>query len=185
MASLLSRLPSRQETWLAFTMAAFMVHSWALLNYLREVPGYLLRMPISGMWGVLAYVLSNTLFESLLITGLVALVCMLTPRRFLKDRFVPQAAVLILAPCLWIIPLHYQARIVGVLDAGPLGNLGLLAVWLLTFLVALIDLSIVFRRYPRVEAGLISFADRLTVLAGVYVFVDILGVITVLLRNLL
>ena len=179
-----SRLPSRQDLWLVFSASAFLIHSWALLNYLREVPGYLNRLTIGEMLGILSYVLVLALLETAGAVLFVTILAFLTPRRFLLDRFVPQGLILIYVPGLWAIPIHYQTRLFSLVEITPQVYLAGFAIWLSTFLLALVDLSLVFRRHPRIEHGLRSFADQLTVLAWVYLAIDLTAVINLVIRNL-
>jgi hypothetical protein len=179
-----NRTPSRHEIWLVFAVVAFPIHFWAWLNFLREVPGYILHVKVWDILGVLAYTQVYALLESLFVLAALVLLAFITPRRFLRDRFVPQGAILALISALWMIPLHYQNRIVQALSLQVSGYMIFLGAWLFTFIFALFDLSIVFRRHPRFEAGLFSFADKLTVLAVVYVALDVLSLFLILLRNL-
>lgn len=184
MSTLRSRLPSWQDLWLSFSATAFLIHFWALLNYLREVPGYMNRLTSGEMMAVLAYVLAFSLLETVGAVLLITILAAFTPRRFLLDRFVPQSIILIYVPGLWVIPIHYQARLQSVI--GPASMLYTLAVivWLLTFVMALVDFSLVFRRHPRFEAGLRAYADKMGVLAGLYLVLDILAAAAIVVRNL-
>jgi hypothetical protein len=176
---------TRQEIWLVFAVAAFPIHFWAWLNFLREVPAYILHVKIWDILGILAYVQAYALLESLLVLATLIFLAYITPRRFLQERFVPQGAILAIIPALWMIPFHYQNRIAQALSMQVTGYVIFLATWLFTFIIALLDLSLIFRRHPRFEAGLCSFADKLTVLATVYIILDILGIILIFIRNLI
>lgn len=190
MSFLRSRLPSRRDIFLVYAVTTTTIHLWALLNFLREVPGYILRAQLGFILAVLSYTLASCLIESLIVTSLVVLLATITPRRFLLDRFVPQASILVLVPAFWIIPVHYQAIIIH----GLLTNLAttafpayiaLVAMWLITFIVALIDFSIIFRRYPKVDAGIRDVADRLTVLTSVFILLGVISLGNMLVRNLI
>lgn len=185
MSFLRSRLPSRQDIFLVFAVTTVPIYLWALLNFLREVPGYILRADLSFILAVLSYTLASCLIESLIVTGIVVLLAMILPRRFLLDRFVPQASILVLVPAFWAIPVHYQTRIVTGLTLPVPVYIALVAIWLITFIVALIDFSIIFRRYPKVEVGMRDVADRLTVLASVFVVLGMISLGNILVRNLI
>lgn len=184
MSSLRSRLPSRQDLWLSFSATAFLIHFWALLNYLREVPGYMNRLTTGEMMAVLAYVLAFSLLETIAVVLIVTILGAITPRRFLLDRFVPQGIILVYVPGLWVIPIHYQERLKSLIDPTSLFYTVAIIAWLLTFLIALVDFSLVFRRYPRFEAGLRTFADKMGVLAGLYLALDVIAIAAILVRNL-
>lgn len=185
MAYLRSRLPNREDLFLVLTVTMTPIHLWALLNFAREVPAYILRADLSYILAILAYTLASCLVESLAVTGIVLLLAMTLPRGFLLDHFVPQGAILVLVPALWAIPVHYQTRIFTGLSLSVPVSIALVALWLITFILALVDLSLLFRRHPKVEAGLRDVADRLTVLAWVFIVLDVLSVGYVLVRNLL
>ena len=179
-----SRFPSRQDTFLVLAVTTAPIYLWALLNFLREVPGYILRADLSFILAVLSYTLASCLIESLTITGMVVLLAVILPRRLLLDRFVPQAMILVLIPAFWVIPIHYQSRIAGGLGLPAQMYIALVVVWLITFIIALVDLSIIIRRRPKVEAGFLDVADRLTVLAWVFIVAGIISLGNVMVRNL-
>lgn len=184
LSNLRSRLPSRHDSFLVLAVTTAPIYLWALLNFLREVPGYILRADLGFIVAVLSYVLASCLVESLVVTGIVVLLAIILPRRFLLDCFVPQAMILVLIPAIWAIPIHYKTRIVNGLDLSVPIYFALVALWLITFIVSLVDLSIIIRRYPKAEAGLRDVADRLTVLAWVFVVTGFVSLGNVLVRNL-
>ena len=185
MTILRSRLPSRQDIFLVIAVTAVPIYLWALLNFLREVPGYILRADLSFIMAVLSYTLASCLIESMVITGIVIVLAMILPRKFLLDWFVPQAMILVLIPAFWVIPIHYQNRISTGLQLPTPVYIALVFLWLITFIISLVDLSIIIRRYTKVASGFRDFADRLTVLATVFIIIGVISLGNILIRNLI
>jgi len=154
------------------------------MAFLHKVPSYLLRFNVGEIISILAYVLAFALLESLLFLGAIVLLSFVLPRHVILDRFISQGTILALTTMLWIIPIHYKKVILKTLSLKSIDASLVNGFWLISFLLILVGLSIQIRRFPKFEAIIIAFADRLTVLGVLFLALDIVSVIIVTFRNI-
>jgi hypothetical protein len=178
------RFPSARETYLLFAACTFPVHIWALLNLFRKVPAYILRLSAQELVGVSAYTLAFALLESLILLIFLIALSATLPSKYFRDRFVAQGAILVLLISSWLIPVHYQRSILVALGVNPTQFLALIFLWVISFAILLSALSYLIRRSSAVESTIVKFVDRLTVLAGLYLLLDVTSVFTIIIRNL-
>jgi hypothetical protein len=56
-------------------------------------------------------------------------------------------------------------------------------VWMVVFILVVVGMAALLRKKPRLTEGVYSFLDRITVLAGFYVLIDIVCIIVIVIRN--
>jgi hypothetical protein len=178
------RLPSFRNVLLVFAVCTFPIHVWALLSLFQKVPVYILRLSTSDLIGIVAYTLSFALLESLLLVIFLVLLSMALPARYFRSRFVTQGTVLIAMMSLWLIPVHYQGSILLALDANVTQYMTLIFIWTVSFVTLVALISSMLRRHEWFERSILHFVDRVTVLAILYVFLDLLSVGILLVRNI-
>lgn len=181
---LANRLPSRAEVMLLYAAAAVPIHTWAVLIFFHALPAYLLRMSIGSALSILAYVLSLALIESLLITGLLVFVCLALPEKFFKRYCVPQGAWVFWIIFSWGILAQFQNELLGWLNWNFTIYQVIITIWVISFVGVLFGGSLLLRRQPRFGASLQTIADKFSLLAGVYLALDLVSLLTVLIRNL-
>lgn len=165
----------RQRSTLIAILAAVTVplHLWVLLLLAAAMPQWLLRLTPVQLIGSISYSLAFALLETLIVFAVVLALLFILPRRLIGSAPIPVAAVgvaLTLLLMIWIIltPFAQQTRLL----------LGF-AVYIILLVVGLIAL----RRSSRLARGVTAVVDRLIPLALLYIFLDILGLIIVILRN--
>jgi hypothetical protein len=164
---------------LMFGVCAFPVHVWAIVNLLRELPAWLLRLSIWELIGVISYVLVFALVESVAFLVALLVLAALLPAKLLRDRFVAVGTMLVVITTAWAIAAHYNA------DAIRLWGLRQFALWGALYLVSvLVGWALVYR-FKRLQGIVVAVAERLVVLSAAYVVLDLLGVGIVVLRNVI
>ena len=183
-AWLRSRFPRRGEVFLAFMVCLLPVHIWSIIAFLRAVPSYLLWVDLGRLAGIFAYMQVFAFLESLLFLLVILALAFVLPRPWLLDRFVPQATLLALVTALWMVPVHYVSAKAASseMPVGLGGSQGV--IWLMAHLIALLGLSLWFRRSTRFQAGLQGFAEKLTPLSMAYLLVDFISLLIVVYRYL-
>lgn len=181
---LADRLPSRAELLLLYTTVAVPIHTWAVLIFFHAVPAYLLRMSISSALSILAYALSLALIESLLVTGFLVFACLAIPEKFFKRYCVPQGAWVFWIIFIWGILAQFQNELLGWLNWNFTIYQAIIALWVTSFVVVLFGGSLLLRRRPGFVAGLRMIADKLSLLAGIYMSIDLVSLLVVFIRNL-
>jgi hypothetical protein len=141
------------------------------------LPGWSLQMRAWDVIGVVAYVQAFALVEGTVVfLPLVGLSVLLPPSWF-RDKFVALGTGLVYLSAAWSVFAqgHDNAlRTWGYQQLLP---------WVGAYCGSLLLFAILVHRSSRVEALIISFADRLVVLASAYLFVALAAVVIVLLRN--
>jgi hypothetical protein len=133
----------------------------------------LLRLTPVQVIGSISYSLAFALLETLIVFAVVLALLFILPKRIVGTAPVPLAAVavaLTLLLMVWVIltPFAQQARLL----------LGF-AVYLILLVVGYFALQ----RSSRLARLVTAVVDRLIPLALLYIFLDILGVIVVIIRN--
>jgi hypothetical protein len=178
LATFRGRFVSREQFFYAFAASVIVVQVWAILNLLKELPAWILRLSLWELAGVIAYTQAFALLESLLITGVLVVLAALLPARLFRERFVSLSATLVTLAAIWAIFIHYNDKILQ-------GKGGLLTVlWLVAMLASFVLAYLLVLRFPKVDHAITNFMQRASVLAMVYVFVGIASFLIVIARNL-
>ncbi|GAB4527260.1 MAG: hypothetical protein Fur0018_12830 [Anaerolineales bacterium] len=167
-----------------FVPCALPVHLWAVLVYFYDLPGLMLRMSPADFLAHGAYVLAFALFES----AALALFFTLFSLPFSSARL-PALEVILLVCGAWLL-IGRALPLVGQFLSGRLppemvlpafkAMLVLLPVGLLA---SLLGIRGFFRRRVDASARAAALHERLSILMGAYLFVDMLSVGYILLRN--
>ena len=149
----------------------------------------------SNAWdaiGVASYGLLFTLIESLLLFAVVCLLGFLTPRGWSVDRRVAFLSILTLTGLFWAV-IAQLAFLVGINPPAPLltwlaGNdHPVRLMYVLAFALVLPTVSIPALRIAASD-GALKFSrlvmDRLTLLSVFYLFLDLLGLVVLVIRNI-
>lgn len=169
---------SRQELLNVFAACAFPIHVWLIINVMREVPAWILRLSIWDLIGVISYSLMFALIETGIIFLGIVLLSLVLPRRFFRHKFVALSTMLVFVTSAWFIVLQYNSWIIEF--KRPIISL----IWALSFLLAAAVGYVLVSRRPKLEAGINNFVQRLGVLSFIYVFLDVVGLIIVIIRNI-
>ncbi|NBD36307.1 MAG: hypothetical protein GVY30_09980 [Chloroflexi bacterium] len=164
-----SRLPSKQKAYEFFSFCIFLVQTWAIYSLLREMPSLLLRYTVWDIVGAASYTFAFTLLESLGLFAIFYLLTILLPAPILKDEFIIRAVLIF-----FLINYLAMAFLLTTDQILP---------WS-AGLVGLLGLGYFIVKYKKIRSTIAGGMDRLSVLATIYLVVDILSVLIVLVRNL-
>jgi hypothetical protein len=140
---------------------------------LRSVPSWLFYMNQSDFIGSVAYHLTFTIFETLLVFIIVLAMGSLIPRRWAPEPFITLSSVLIVE--LSIMAIIFQQL---VLEYSSLRWMSVACLMILAVTIVIVPKITVLQKISRLVA------ERLTILTFLYVLFDIFGVAIVILRNL-
>lgn len=161
-----------------FASCVVPVHVWSILNLLREVPAWVLRLSSWELIGVIAYTQAFALLESVMILLILILLGAILPARFFRDRFVAQGSMLVLLTSGWTVAAHYNYETIRLWHAKEF------LFWSALCLASVGAPYVLIHRRKRLKEFIYSFAERLTVLSSIYVSIDLLSAIVVVLRNI-
>jgi hypothetical protein len=152
--------------------------AWSVIGMLNDgLPGWSLQMRAWDVIGVVAYVQAFALVESTAVFLPILCLSILLPPSWFRDKFVALGTGFVYLSAGWSVFAqdHDNAlRTWGYQQLLP---------WVGAYLASLLLFAVLIHRSSRVEALIISFVDRLTVLASAYLFVALAAVVIVLLRN--
>lgn len=163
---------SRDDLILLFVYTAFPIHVWTIVNMLKDVPSWALYMRYWELVSTVAYTLAFALFETLIVFTPIILVGLILPKRWVRNVFVPWAGVMLVEGA--IAAIIFQEFI---LTFGP--KKMTLAVILLA--MALSTVVVVWSQKLREIVRVV--AQRFSILAFLYIFFDLIGLVIVIVRN--
>ncbi len=180
---LASRLPGKDETFSVFSLIVFIVFTWAIYQMVWKLPSWLFLMGLLQISVVAAYVLAFALIESLVMLASMLLLALIIPRRLFRDKFVPQASLLV--TILSLLAIYLQGHL-NLLTGMALAQLVILPfIFLIGIFVYVLLFSILIERTSVVPRLIQAAANRLTVFAYVYVPISLLCLLVVIARNIL
>ncbi len=187
-----ARRYSTRGLWSLFLICAFPLHVWTILLFLRDVSWLSERTNLWDAIGVGAYGLLYAFVESLLAFGVVALLGLfLTPRQWSVEKRISFLSLLVLILAVWgmiaqllflwkVFPPDWVVQLL-IRWGRPLLGLYLISLF---FVVPSVVLPVYFfLRSDRMTRAIQEFGERLSPLMSAYLFLDLAGLIVVILRN--
>jgi len=182
---------SRADWFRLFLVCAFPLHLWTLLMAFRDINWVAERTTSWDALGFMGYAMFYTLIESALLFGFIALLSLLLPRTWKKSMRFVTLSLLAFVLAGWSI----IEQLILIIFYGRLRQLGAVWPWLsntsapmwiaaaLVTLSAVVPLLILHGR-SKLQSGVEAVLERLTILSGLYLFLDGAGLIVILIRNL-
>ncbi|MEN8173364.1 MAG: hypothetical protein ABFS03_10845 [Chloroflexota bacterium] len=178
MAIFSERIPSKRELFLVFGACVVPIHIWAIVNALRATSSWILSMNLWDVLGTFAYTQAMAFVESLLyLLGLVVLSIVL-PLSWMRRRFVVQGAVLAFVVSISsMITVYYS-------DTLPIWTRNGLLQWLMVIIFISIVISFLLSRIPKAEKMISQIVEKMTILAALYILIDMLSIVVIFFRNI-
>ncbi len=183
---------SKSGLWQLFVITALPLHIWAIVLILMDISWIAERTNFWDAIGVAAYGLMFALVESLIFFGLLVLVGFVLPKQWKEPQRVSLLGALILVTASWailgqlyfLLDLSFPAGIIHFL-AGQAHPLWFLYGGFFLVVTPTVLLAAYFGAYSeKFQNTFLSIIDRLSPLMGVYLFLDLIGIIIVIIRNL-
>jgi hypothetical protein len=173
-----NRLPKFAEIIPVYSVIAALVYGWGLYRFAYRVPSWLHYLTMGELFGIFSYAMLLGLVESLLILGLLLGVCALLPARFFKDVFIPRGTAISLTLLGLLITYLVIYEKVGptFIDRIEIWSLATLA---LTVLFAWLLVRVRF-----LSRAMSWLSDRMIVFLFLLMPLSVIGVLTVILRNI-
>jgi len=171
------RLPTRRDLALLFAACVFPIQVWSILNVLRELPAWLLRLSSWDLIGVIAYTQAFALLESVLALLLLTLLAVILPARLLPNGLVSHASMAVFVTSAWAVAAHYNDHTIR------LWGLREFSLAFLLFLASLALTNLLVSRFGKLAGAIQGLVDRLRLLSFTYVLVDCVSVLIVVVRN--
>ncbi len=183
---------SKQGLWSLFLMCAFPLHFWTLILVFRDIQWMTERTNFWDALGVASYAMVFAFLESLLLFLILTLLGFLVPPRWTRETRIALLSVLYLILSIWAMfsQLYFltEVQIPGwfislmVQIGHPVRILYVLALILVTPTLALPAWFALHSE--KFLKSVNSLVERLSLLSGLYLFFDVVGLIIVIVRNL-
>ena len=188
----LSKKFNQTDVFSLFLTAAFPLHAWTIVMALRDISWVIKDRMVSGAVGFSAYVLLYTLLESILLTIFLLLLGLLISRKWAKNQRLVSLGVVAILLAGWSI--LEQVILVLLLDrlAAVLGRfaflgsspwIGMLILGVLVTVSFALPLWLVLRS-KSLTKKLAAFFERLNLLSGMYLLLDLIAIVIVIIRNI-
>jgi len=183
---------SKFGLWQLFTAIAFPLHIWAIVLILMDISWIAERTNYWDAIGVASYGLMFALFESLLFFGILVLIGFIFPKSWNESKRITLLGSLILLTTIWAMlgQLYFLLEIslpVGIIQflASQAHPLWILYATLLILVAPTVMLVAYFAAYSeKFQRAFLTLIDRLSPLMGLYLFLDVVGIVIVIIRNL-
>ena len=171
------RIPSRRNIVDAYLACLFPIQVWSICNSLREVPAWLRQMSLWDLIGVVSYSQMFALFESVVIVLPLVLLSALLPAGWFRDKFVALATGIVYLSVVWFIFAHINDPTLR--SWGP----GQFLPWIGLFLFSQVLFVSLIHYSHKLQSIIVALVDRLAVLSIVYLFIGLISVLIVVIRN--
>jgi hypothetical protein len=195
MPSIFKRL-STGEMITLFLIVAFPIHAWSIFMVLQDFQ-WVMERTVS-VWdgiGYASYSLMFALFESAVIFIVVWLLSLLLPSRWKSNKIIAGIGTIFISVSIWAIlnQLYFFYNGTSIVQALPrlfvdlahpvrMYYLSVGFVFLLILATIVVPLFFIDRSKKYVNSTMAVF-DRLIILSGLYIFVDVIGIVIVIIRN--
>ena len=183
---------SKQGLWSLFLMCAFPLHFWTLILVFRDIQWMTERTNFWDALGVASYAMVFAFLESLLLFLILTLLGFLVPTQWSRETRIALLTVLFLILSIWAMlsQLYFLAAVqtpgwfifLMARTGHPVRILYALALILVTPTLALP--AWLALRSEKFLKSVNSLIERLSLLSGLYLFFDVVGLIIVIIRNL-
>ena len=183
---------SKQGLWSLFLMCAFPLHFWTLILVFRDIQWMTERTNFWDALGVASYAMVFAFLESLLLFLILTLLGFLVPTQWTRETRIALLTVLFLILSIWAMlsQLYFLAAVQApgwfiflmARTGHPVRILYALALILVTPTLALPAWFAL--RSEKFLKSVNSLIERLSLLSGLYLFFDVVGLIIVIIRNL-
>lgn len=178
MAIFKNRFPTKQNIYYLLLACVFPIHVWSLINVMREIPAWVLRLSIAEMFGVIAYAQLYALIDTLLIFLPLLLLSTILPASWFRNQFVAVGTAVVFITSAWFIYLHLNNWVIEGRETA------VLAAWGVTYLLVIVGAYLLIRRRDKVASGINNFVQRLSVLSILYLVVDVISIVIIFVRIL-
>ena len=183
---------TKSGLWQLFVATAFPIHVWAIVLILMDLSWIAERTNYWDAIGVAGYGLMFALFESLLIFAVLVLIGFVLPKNWKESKRVTLLGALMLVTAIWAMlgQLYFLLELsfpIGVIQflTGQEHPLWFLYGGFLIVVFPTVLLSAYFAAFSeKFQNAFLAIMDRLSPLMGLYLFLDVVGIVIVIIRNL-
>jgi len=169
-----NRLPKWDQIIPVYAVIAFMMFAWAIVIALWKIPAWLYFQTILEIFAILASVFSQIFFESVLVLGILLVVCFLLPPKLLKNDFAVRGTWMsftVIGSMMLYVDFLFQLQL-------PF------EIWLAATLAFAILLGYASTRIGWLTKATLEISDRLIIFLYLLIPISLVSVLTALIRNI-
>lgn len=173
-----SRFASREQLILLFAACVFIIHVWAIISVLREVPAWVLRLNYWDLIGVIAYTQLYALAESIVVFLVLIIIAAILPAKLFRDKLVALGTMVVLITSIWFVFAHYYDHVIR------LWGIKQFLLILLPFFATILVPYLLIQRYQKIADIIVNIAGRIAILSIVYVLISVISIVIIFIRNI-
>lgn len=173
------RFPARDEMQYALAACMLPIFIWSIINVLKEIPAWILRMSKWDLLGTIAYTQAFALIESMVIFLLILILAIFLPERFFRHKFLALTSTLVVISTFWFILAHFNDEIIrtwGMKQFLP---------WFFVFGTTLFLSYSLVQRIKVIEEIIDVVVKKVSILSFFYMLIGVMGLFIVVVRNIL
>lgn len=171
---IVNRFPALNQIIPVYAVIVFMSFAWAILVFLWKLTSWLYFQAPYEILAILAYVVMQIFFDTLVYLGVLLAVCAILPSRWLRDDFNVRGAWIafsVIGSMIAYLNLFFFIKI-----SSPL--------WILLTLLALVAAIMLSNRFKRMANIALQVSDRLIIFLYIVLPASAVSIITVIIRNI-
>ncbi|MBN1305585.1 MAG: hypothetical protein JXA13_14195 [Anaerolineales bacterium] len=177
MSNLANRFPQKEELYYIYSVACFLVYTWAIFVFLYFLPGLILNTSQADLFAVFCYGSTIVQLDVLLFTLLAILVILILPPKYTQNKKVAIGAIVVFI--LFFATLILQA-LYNIYSPGL--TIEILA---FLFLMALSGFTVFATiQSESINHTISKIAKRLSLVTFIYVPLWLVSLVVVVIRNL-
>jgi hypothetical protein len=176
--ALKKRLPSIKNMIPVYSVIVAMLYGWTVVAFIWKLPSWLNYLTVGELFVILSYSFFVNLVESLLVLGLLVLICAALPQALLLNEFAIRGSVVVL--CLLGSGMIFLARYV---DNGQVAMTSW-PIWSVVTLLILFSCLFIAQKVKSVGLAVFWLADQLSVFLYLLLPFSLLSTVAVLFRNI-
>jgi len=176
---MLSRLPKVQGISSVYAVIAFMIQAWTINVFLWQYPSWLYYLNKQEILAIFAYRIAESFIETLFVLGILLLVSIILPPRFLRDVFNVRGTAFIVFMLGSIILFwnRFLDRDPGVVMADYL------RIWTAAAVLLSVAISYASAKIKVVSSFLIWLSDRMIIFLFILIPMSLISLVVVVIRN--
>ncbi|MBI3167336.1 MAG: hypothetical protein HYZ22_02575 [Chloroflexi bacterium] len=171
------RLPNQQETQAVFGFLVFAIFTWSIRGFLYKLPSFLLYYDIGEILGVFCYMMAFSLFESLVLMGILLFIAGISGEWLVKG-FSHKSGLVILV--VGIAMIYFQNSL-----SSKLPTLTGLAASAAFVLFILVVFEVLLLKFESLQTMFNNILERFSVFSYFYVPLGLIGFVGVIIRNVI
>jgi len=164
------RLPENKRIFLFFSACVFPIHLWAIVQFLREIPSYILWLDWFEIFSVFSYTQAIALLESILTFLIFLSIALIFPKKLLLDHFPSQISLVLFLTVILIIIYHSFGTLFLVEGINKL----IIVFIFMGYLCIILLPSVLKLDLNRFDSIIMKLLENLSVLSSLYLIISVI-----------